>query len=84
MEEKKYLDFCKVRQVSFRGKYSQQFQNSLQEVVDSLGRASAFVWMLACGNSSVLVHDFLKLREQNMYGYLGPNLHNDKIHLWIP
>jgi hypothetical protein len=45
MEEKKYLDFCKVRQVSFRGKYSQQFQNSLQEVVDSLGRASAVVWI---------------------------------------
>ena len=38
MEEKKYLDFCKVRQVSFRGKYSQQFQAALQEVVDSLGR----------------------------------------------
>jgi hypothetical protein len=58
MEEKKYLDFCKVRQVSFRGKYSQQFQNSLQEVVDSLGREQALILMLACGNSLVLLHDF--------------------------
>ncbi|XP_023341029.1 transcription initiation protein SPT3 homolog [Eurytemora carolleeae] len=36
LDERKYLDFCKARRVSFRGKYSQWFQSSLQDVVDTL------------------------------------------------
>jgi len=37
LDERKYSEFCKARAVSFRGKYSQWFQKSLQEVVDTLG-----------------------------------------------
>jgi len=36
MDERKYMEFCKARSVSFRGKYSQWFQAALQEVVDNL------------------------------------------------
>jgi len=36
MDQKRYLEFCKSRNVSFKGKYSQWFQNALQEVVDTL------------------------------------------------
>lgn len=36
MDERKYLEFHKARCVSFRGKYSQWFQEALQEVVDNL------------------------------------------------
>jgi len=36
MDEKRYLEFCRARAVSFKGKYSQWFQNALQEVVDTL------------------------------------------------
>jgi transcription initiation protein SPT3 len=36
MDEKRYREFCRAREVSFKGKYSQWFQNALQEVVDTL------------------------------------------------
>lgn len=36
MDQKRYLEFCKSRNVSFKGKYSQWFQNALQQVVDTL------------------------------------------------
>eukprot|EP00088_Acartia_fossae_P022257 TRINITY_DN234_c0_g2_i1.p1 TRINITY_DN234_c0_g2~~TRINITY_DN234_c0_g2_i1.p1 ORF type:complete len:325 (-),score=60.40 TRINITY_DN234_c0_g2_i1:475-1449(-) len=36
MDEKRYLEFCRARAVSFKGKYSQWFQSALQKVVDTL------------------------------------------------
>jgi len=41
MDERKYMEFCKARSVSFRGKYSQWFQAALQEVVDNLAAPDA-------------------------------------------